>query len=248
MKRAFGMLYHLWYYWCMLVSIVLLSPGLYWTSRSASDFSRFYPWARRWAAFILNGMFLWRKVRYEAQIPWDRPYIVVSNHTSELDVMFCYRLVKSPIVFIGKAELAKIPLFGFFYRRTSILVDRTSLASKRAVMDKAARRLARGTGLCIYPEGGIPKNPKTLLAPFKAGAFKLAIESGTAILPITFPDHRRRFPDFGRGGSPGVIRATVHAPIEVTGLTVADQEAVSDRVHALLLAELNRYRAEDRKS
>ena len=45
-----------------------------------------------------------------------------------------------------------------------------------------------------------------------------------------------------------MIRATVHAPIEVAGLTVADQEAVSGRVHALLLAELNRYRAEDRKS
>ena len=45
-----------------------------------------------------------------------------------------------------------------------------------------------------------------------------------------------------------MIRATLHAPIEVTGLTVADQEAVSDRVHAIILGELNRYRAEDRKS
>ena len=45
-----------------------------------------------------------------------------------------------------------------------------------------------------------------------------------------------------------MIRATVHAPIEVTGLTVADQEEVSNRVYALILAELNRYRAEDRKS
>jgi 1-acyl-sn-glycerol-3-phosphate acyltransferase len=248
MKRALGMLYHVWYYGCMFVSIVLLSPWLFGHSRSASDFKRFYPWARRWAAFILNGMFLWRKVRYEAQVPWDRPYIVVSNHSSELDVMFCYRLVKSPVVFIGKAELAKIPLFGFFYRRTSILVDRSSLASKRTVMDKAARRLARGTGLCIYPEGGIPKNPKTVLAPFKAGAFKLAIESGTPILPISFPDNRRRFPDFNQGGGPGVLRATVHAPIDVAGLTLDDQEALSSRVHALLLAELERYRAEDARS
>lgn len=248
MARAFGMLYHVWYYLCMLVSIAVLSPWLFWYSRSASDFPRFYPWARRWAAFILNGMFLWRKVRYEAQIPWDRPYIVVSNHTSELDIMFCYRLVKSPVVFIGKAELAKIPVFGFFYRRTSILVDRSSLASKRSVMDKAARRLARGTGLCIYPEGGIPKNPATRLAPFKAGAFKLAIESGTPILPITFPDNRKRFPDFGQGGSPGILRATVHAPIEVSDLTLAYQEDLSNRVHALILNELNRYRAEDARS
>ena len=239
--RVFGAVYHVWYFVCMLLSIVLLSPWLVWHSRRAAEFHRFYPWARLWAAFIFNGMGLWRKVRYESRIPWNRPYIVVSNHASELDILLCYRLVKSPMVFIGKAELGKIPLFGFFYKRTSILVDRSSLASKRAVMEKAANQLAGGTGLCIYPEGGIPKNPKTRLASFKNGAFKLAIESGTPILPIAFPDNRKRFPDFLSGGSPGLIRATVLTPIEVLGMTLQDVDALSDRVFSLLQAELHRY-------
>jgi 1-acyl-sn-glycerol-3-phosphate acyltransferase len=149
--------------------------------------------------------------------------------------------VKSPTVFIGKAELAKLPLFGFFFKRSSITVDRNSIASKRQVLEKARRRLARGSSMCIYPEGGIPKDPKVRLAPFKNGAFQLAVEAGVPILPITFPDNRRRFPDFAQGGTPGRIRATVHAPIETAG---ADPDALNAQVYDLILGELNRYAAE----
>ena len=241
MKRAFGILYHIWYYALMLVSILGLFPWLLWYSRKVEQFPRFYRFGRLWAAWILNGMGLIRKVRYEARVDWSRPYMVVSNHSSELDVMFCYRLVKSPTVFIGKAELAKLPLFGFFFKRSSITVVRNSIASKRQVLEKARRRLARGSSMCIYPEGGIPKDPKVRLAPFKNGAFQLAVEAGVPILPITFPDNRRRFPDFTQGGTPGRIRATVHAPIETAG---ADPDALNAQVYDLILGELNRYAAE----
>jgi len=60
-------------------------------------------------------------------------------------------------------------------------------------------------------------------------------------LPITFPDNRRRFPDFTQGGTPGRIRATVHAPIETAG---ADPDALNAQVYDLILGELNRYAAE----
>ncbi|MFZ8962011.1 MAG: lysophospholipid acyltransferase family protein [Schleiferiaceae bacterium] len=238
---AMGVLYHLWYYTLMLWSIIGLFVPLFRSSRKVESFPRFYRFARLWAAWILNGMGLFRKVTYETRVPWDRPYIVVANHSSELDVMMCYRIVKSPTVFIGKAELAKIPLFGFFFRRSSIPVDRNSLSSKRQVMEKAARRLERGSGLCIYPEGGIPKDPSVVLAPFKNGAFKLAIESGTPILPITFANNRLHFPDFFQGGGPGLLRAHVHAPIEVTGMTLADQDALSERVYTVLLNQLKAF-------
>lgn len=237
----FGIFYHIWYYILMLFCIIGLFLPLFWHSRRAESFPRFYRFARLWAAWILNGMGLLRKVTYETRIPWDRPYIVVANHSSEVDVMMCYRIVKSPTIFIGKAELAKIPLFGFFFRRSSIPVDRTSLSSKRQVMEKAARELNRGSGLCIYPEGGIPKDPSVLLGPFKSGAFKLAIESGTQILPITFANNRLHFPTFFRGGGPGLLRAHVHAPIDVAGMPLADQAALQERVYAVLLAQLKAF-------
>ncbi len=104
----FGIFYHIWYYALMLISILGLFVPLFRSSRKVESFPRFYRFARLWAAWILNGMGLVRKVTYATRIPWDRPYIVVANHSSEIDIMMCYRIVKSPTVFIGKAELAKI--------------------------------------------------------------------------------------------------------------------------------------------
>ena len=240
-KIALGCLYHIWYYILMLFSIIILSPWLYYFSKKFNQFPRFYEFARLWSAWILNGMILIRKVKYQSQISWDKPYIVVANHTSELDVMFCYRLVKSPTVFIGKKELASIPLFGFFFRRSSIIVDRKSLASKRRVMELATNQLNKGVGVCIYPEGGIPKDGTVILEKFKSGAFKLAIENGVDILPISFANNRKHLPDFLQGGSPGTIYATVHNPISVSGMTKKDIAPLSDIVHDVLLKELKSY-------
>ena len=50
--------------------------------------------------------------------------MLVANHTSMLDIMLMLKVSKNPFVFIGKKELAKIPLFGFFYKRVCIMVDR----------------------------------------------------------------------------------------------------------------------------
>ena len=241
-RIVLGSVYHLWYYLIMLFSIIGLSPWLYYSSKKFNRFSKFYGFARLWSAWILNGIFLIRNVKYESQISWDKPYIVVANHTSELDVMFCYRLVKSPTVFIGKKELANIPLFGFFFRRSSIIVDRKSLASKRRVLELASNHLKKGVGVCIYPEGGIPKDKRMILGKFKSGAFKLAIENGVDILPITFANNRRHLPDFFQGGYPGTIYATVHTPISVTGMTKKDIGSLGDIIHDVLLDELEFYR------
>ena len=70
--------------------------------------------------------------------------MLVSNHTSMLDIMLMLHVSKNPFVFVGKAELAKIPLFGFFYKRTCILVDRGNARSRKAVFDQAQKRLRKG--------------------------------------------------------------------------------------------------------
>jgi|TARA_B110000914_G_scaffold65996_1_gene57630 1-acyl-sn-glycerol-3-phosphate acyltransferase len=242
LQRLLGLLYHSYYYILMFVSIIGLFPWLFHYSKHDKDFPSFYRFGRLWSALILNGMGLVRKVAYEADIPWDRPYVVVANHSSELDIMVTYRLVKSPTVFIGKIELTRIPLFGFFFKRSSICVDRKSLASAREVMAQSSDCLTKGLNMCIYPEGGIPKNPAMLLGPFKRGAFKLAIEHGADILPITFGGHRQHFPDLLKGGKPGVIRATVHKPIATKGMTQGDAQALSNSVHDVILSQLKTYR------
>ena len=145
-----------------------------------------------------------------------KTYIVIANHTSMLDIMMTYVTVPNLFLFIGKKELESWPLFGFFYKRTNILVDRKSLASRRDVFHEARKSLQEKVGVCIYPEGGVPDDRTILLWPFKIGAFRLAVEEGIDILPITFPDNKKHQPySITDGGYPGILRGIVHRPIEV---------------------------------
>jgi 1-acyl-sn-glycerol-3-phosphate acyltransferase len=59
--------------------------------------------------------------------------MIVANHTSMTDIMLMLAGEKS-FVFVGKVELSKIPLFGFFYKRTCILVDRGCSKSRLKVL------------------------------------------------------------------------------------------------------------------
>ncbi len=185
-------------------------------------------------------MGFWWVVKRQAEVDPNKTYIIIGNHASEIDIMMMFALVKNCFVFIGKKELAKMPLFGYFYKRTNILVDRKSLASKRAVLKKAAARIAKGTGVCVFPEGGIPDS-KYLLGPFKAGAFKLAVDLQVPILPITFADNKRHFPDFWDGGFPGKLRATIHQEIETAGLQEKDIAALTQKCYAIIHDELKTY-------
>ena len=84
--------------------------------------------------------------------------MLVANHTSMADIMLMLVTVKDPFVFVGKKELVKIPLFGYFYKRTCILVDRENQRSRKEVFEQCPTSVKAGTSICIFPEGGVPED------------------------------------------------------------------------------------------
>jgi 1-acyl-sn-glycerol-3-phosphate acyltransferase len=155
-----------------------------------------------------------------------------------IDIMMTLAVIPDCFLFIGKKELAKFPLFGYFYKRTNILVDRKSLSSRKKVYHQAAAELAQGVGVAIYPEGGIPE-ASYKLAPFKAGAFKLAAESHVAIVPIVYYDNKYKMPDWHIGGYPGVLRAKILDPITPESLS---EDELKELCYQRMLEELNQWR------
>ncbi len=58
------------------------------------------------------------------------------------------------------------------------------------------------------------------MLPFKNGPFKMAIETGVPVVPVTFLDNWKRFPNDGRfRGQPGKTRVVIHAPIDSRSYT-----------------------------
>ena len=162
----------------------------------------------------------------------------VANHTSMTDIMLMLYVTKSPFVFVGKAELAKIPLFGFFYKRTCILVDRSNPRSRHNVFVEAQNKLQQGLSVCIFPEGGVPDDESILLNDFKDGAFRLAIEHRIPIAPMSFHDNKKRLSYTFFSGSPGRMRVRIHELIPTRILEMEDKRMLKNQTHAILLAEL----------
>lgn len=237
LKYPFWIAYRIWFYVLVALPIILLFPLLLISIAKEAWYPFFFKLARFWAKFILIGMGFKTKITYYEKPNPKHSYMFIANHTSMIDIMLMLVAIKNPFVFVGKKELAKIPLFGFFYKRTCILVDRSSEQSRKAVFKRAQRRLKQGLSICIFPEGMVP-NSDVLLASFKDGAFRLAINHQIPIVPLTFMDNRKRFSYDFFSGSPGKMRAIVHPFILTKGLTIANTKALNTQARNLIFNSL----------
>ena len=213
-------------------------PFLVLSILTESGYPYFFKMARIWAKFILFGMGFQYKVDKSQDMEYRKSYMIVANHTSMADIMLMLALTKNPFVFVGKKELSKIPLFGFFYKRSCILVDRNSSKSKMEVFNLAQKRINQGLSICIFPEGGVPDDESVLLDTFKDGAFRLAIEHQIPIAPITFGDNKKRFSYTFFSGSPGIMRVKMHAHVRTSGKKSADRKEIREEVREIIYTQL----------
>ncbi|OXA99758.1 1-acyl-sn-glycerol-3-phosphate acyltransferase [Flavobacterium plurextorum] len=246
-KIVFWILWRIWFYVLMAIPIIIMLPFLVISILSEKGYPYFFKMARIWAKFILYGMGFYYKVKREQKLIKHKSYMIVANHTSMTDIMLTLAIIKNPFVFVGKKELVKIPLFGFFYKRTCILVDRNSSRSKNEVFKRAQSRLNQGLSICIFPEGGVPDDESVLLDEFKDGAFRLAIDHQIPIVPIVYPDNKERFSYTFFSGSPGKMRVKVLPFVETNGLTSENRKELREKVRQLIYKELLEFEKKDSK-
>ncbi|MEO7307533.1 MAG: lysophospholipid acyltransferase family protein [Ferruginibacter sp.] len=120
-------------------------------------------------------------------------YIVVFNHNALLDVPLSAPYVPGANKTIAKASFAKIPLFGSFYSRGSVLVDRKNDKSRSKSFDAMKKVLAAGMHMCIYPEGARNRSSEPI-KPFYDGAFKLAVTTKKDIIPCVIIGTKKAMP------------------------------------------------------
>lgn len=238
-KYPFWVLYRIWFYILVALPIIILFPVLLLSISREKWYPYFFRLARMWAKFILIGMGFNYKIQREEIPDIKKSYMFVANHTSMTDIMLMLVSVKNPFVFVGKKELAKIPLFGFFYKRTCILVDRSSAKSRQAVFLRAQQRLNKGLSICIFPEGGVP-DETIVLDSFKDGAFRLAINHQIPVVPITFYDNKKRFSYTFFSGGPGRMLAKIHPFFKTEGLNIEDTKSLNEKVRHVILRELDK--------
>lgn len=224
----------------LLVAVVAVIATLA-ASVSALVLTRLSPTSRRIEAVIRlwSRAWLWAagcelEVEGAEHVDAGRSYVIVANHASNLDIMICFLAVPVPIRFLAKKELFRIPLFASAMRAVGIVaVDRQSTAPMHTQINAQAKQLvANGRSLIIYPEGTRARQGE--LAPFKKGAFTIAVSTGLPVLPVTVLGTRRAWPP----GSPlvrgGPVRAIVDPPIETVDMGSGDAAALRDRARGMI--------------
>jgi len=212
-------------------------PFLLILTSSEKYYPTFWKMMRAWSFLLVYGMGFRLKIEREETIKSDKSYMFIANHASLLDPWVMIIMSKNPIVFVGKKELVKIPVFGFFYKKVVIMVDRGSERSRKRVYEMAKKRLQNGTSVGIFPEGLVPTE-NVALAPFKNGAFNLAIEYQIPLVPQIYYDCKRFFSwDFFKGG-PGVFRVKQCKFIETDGLVLEDKDRLKEKAYSVIYDEL----------
>ncbi len=176
---------------------------------------------------------LWR-FRVSGTMPRDprRPYVVVSNHESFVDILLISHLPWE-MKWLSKVEILRIPVLGWdMVLARDVPVERGTRKSAVKAMRRCAEILRRRVSVIIFPEG--TRSTTSEMLPFKDGAFRLAIDAGVPILPLVvrgtgsaLPKHGWRF-----GRSDAEVR--VLAPVETTGLTSKDVDQLKTRVRDLI--------------
>lgn len=165
-----------------------------------------------------------------------RPYIVVSNHESFVDILLISHLPWE-MKWLSKIEMFKIPFVGWMMRLAGdIPLRRGESASAVTAMAACKDRLDQKVSVMIFPEG--TRSTGEGLGTFKDGAFRLAIETGTEILPLAVHGTRTalRKHDWRLGRSNAEVR--VLEPMSVAGLGSGDIADLRDRVRSRIATEL----------
>ncbi len=240
-------IWKIWFLIVMIITTLFYFPFVYLTivilKRYDLTYNIFY---RCWAWSILIPIGIFPKKIMRGKFPENQGFILVSNHTSQLDIVVPYTLLSQHFAFLAKRELTKLPLFRTNFRGMNITVDRKSLISGLESLTECKTKLDNKINILIFPEGTRSKNAPGMI-PFKSGAFKLAIKEQVPIVPMVFLDNYKRL-EGGKGlfksmAGPGRSRMVVLNPIETKGLTQKDVESLIEKVYSEMEKTLKEFNA-----
>ncbi len=159
-------------------------------------------------------------------------YVVVSNHISNFDIPILFRAIPTPLRFLAKKELYKIPLMGPGMDTAGIVkVDRSGTRSTHEAINEAARETyRRGYSLMVFAEGTRSRTGE--MADFRTGAVRLARNNNADLLPVVISGSF----DINPPGSPliypGRVRVRILPPMPSSNIEPADIHKVTDELRA----------------
>lgn len=190
--------------------------------------------ARIWAKCILVASGVKVTVKGLPNIDPAGSYIYMSNHLSNFDIPILMSYLPVQFRWLAKAELFRIPLFGYAMKRAGyISIDRSDRKSAIQSLNKAAKIIRNGVSVVIFPEG--TRSQDNNIQPFKKGGFFLAIDSGVHIVPIIIHATWSIMPKKQFLVKPGNVVLEITSPIESSDYTRETRDDLMEKIRNVIM-------------
>ena len=227
---------------CMTVLGRIFFSALFWAtcllltslwSRKTAGYERtvLHRWVNR--LFAITAISIDLRVE-EALSPASGPFIFMANHRSFMDIPILAAVLRpfSPS-WVALSCLVHVPFFGWAFRRFDpILVRPGDKTRNRVAMEAARKTLSKGNSLLVFPEGGLSRNARLL--PLKAGFFKLALETGIPIVPVTIIGTDHLLPPGSYKIKSGTVRVFIGSRLPTSSSVDNLRDAVRTKMESYL--------------
>ncbi|MHC4707556.1 MAG: lysophospholipid acyltransferase family protein [Planctomycetota bacterium] len=190
-------------------------------------------WLAGWTCRVFCLIFFRVCVRGKENIPRKGAFLLLCNHQSYLDPVFCGAFLRRRLHFVARDTLFHNWLFGWLItslNAISVNRDKVELSTMREVVN----RLREGKGVCLFPEGTRTRDGK--IVSFKAGFGLLCRRGNAPIVPMVVDGAFESWSRYKRIFSPGYIVVWYGKAISVDELKAKSDSELAELVTARLRA------------
>jgi 1-acyl-sn-glycerol-3-phosphate acyltransferase len=190
--------------------------------------------ARIWARCLLIVGGIRVSVKGYDNIDPQKPYIYMSNHLSNFDIPVLLAYLPVQFRWLAKAELFKIPIFGYAMQRAGyISINRSDRKSAIASLQQAAIKVRDGASILIFPEG--TRSLEYRIQSFKKGGFVLAVDSGVPIVPVVINGTWRIMAKDRIWIQSGNVQLHIGKPIETSAFNRKTKDELMEKVRGVII-------------
>jgi 1-acyl-sn-glycerol-3-phosphate acyltransferase len=164
----------------------------------------------------------------------QRTCFLLANHVNLFDPFLLYATIPQFFRGLELESHFRIPVYGWMMKRFGNVPvpDNHRPSDLKRMWRRTRAALDSGMSLVAFPEGQRTLDGR--LGPFKDGVFRMALQFGTPIIPVSVVGAFT----FNKKTSwllrPGTITVVLHDVIETKDLRKEDFPALRDRVHAII--------------
>lgn len=226
--------------WWVVILTLIIAPASAFLSVWKQDGALVHLLGRFWGKAILLASGVKVTVQGLKHIDRAATYLFMANHQSMYDILVLFAHLPVQFRWLAKKELFRIPVMGYAMGKVGhISIDRSDRRAAHKSLIDAARKIAEGTSVIIFPEGSRSKDGT--LMPYKPGGFHLAVLSGRPIVPVVIWGTGQVMRKGHLHISPAAVTVSLHPPVDVA-VYGKDKKALMDAVYDIMKKDLDRIR------